>query len=551
LKKQDTGKHISLIALIVTLIMTPWLSIDSLVIPKLILLFLFSTTLIPLIASNISAFKSNKVSFSAFLITLFIVIQMALVVFTSEAPIEQQLFGRTGRGLGFLAYFSLLIVFLLSILYINSKNLFFLINCLLISGLLSSAYSIMQYFEVDFISWSTRTNGIIGTLGNPNFQSALTSIAVIPTLMIFKKGNNLKNFMGFGMLAILIFTIYICQATQGYITAILSIITYFTIFAWFRKRIIAIILFIFFGIFILIILMGMSNRGPLSYFLYKVSVQSRSEFWRTAITTISDNPFFGVGLDSFGDVSTIYKSSKDSRGINEFTDNAHNYFLEYAATGGIPLLFLHLLIVVLTFYCFIQLLNRKEKFNSGYTAIFSVWLAIQSQALISPAAIPLLLWNFIVCGSIIGLNLKDNNPKVIMEFRGFNRKPVLKIMSAVIFVFSSLLMYPFYNSDHTQLRALRNNDANLAIQSALNFPESVGKYNRVGIQFLQSGLFDQALIVGRAATNFNPRAISSWLLILANENAPLQERILAKNKILELDPYNATVRSIELTRSNP
>ena len=39
-----------------------------------------------------------------------------------------------------------------------------------ITGTLSSIYALLQFYGLDFFAWTTRTNGIIGTLGNPNFQ---------------------------------------------------------------------------------------------------------------------------------------------------------------------------------------------------------------------------------------------------------------------------------------------------------------------------------------------------------------------------------------------
>lgn len=107
----------------------------------------------------------------------------------------------------------------------------------------------------------------------------------------------------------------------------------------------------------------MLNRGPLSYFLYKYSVQSRGEMWRTAITTIKENPVFGVGLDSFGDVSLLYRDQKTANGINEFSDNAHNIFLQFSVTGGCILALIYLGIILLSLYSFFKIQKRLNRFD--------------------------------------------------------------------------------------------------------------------------------------------------------------------------------------------
>jgi O-antigen ligase len=89
------------------------------------------------------------------------------------------------------------------------------------------------------------------------------------------------------------------------------------LYFWYRHKL------IFVGIsttaftFGLIVIAGMLNIGPLASVLYKVSIQSRGEFFRSAISGAHENPLFGVGIDSFGDFSSYYKSAKDASGINE------------------------------------------------------------------------------------------------------------------------------------------------------------------------------------------------------------------------------------------
>jgi tetratricopeptide (TPR) repeat protein len=282
--------------------------------------------------------------------------------------------------------------------------------------------------------------------------------------------------------------------------------------------------------------------GPLSSFLYKPSVISRGEFFRTAITGANDNPLFGVGLDSFGDYSQLYKSAKDYAGINEFTDSAHNYFLQYAVTGGYPLVVFYLFLTLLTLASFIFFQKKLGRFDIKVAAIFSAWAGFQVQSLISPGTIPLILWGSIINGTIIGLSVLSSQDKYIQSQ---NQISLFKPFGYLLLFLGLLISYPYFNVDRLQLKSLKTQDATLALKSAQAYPESVLRYSRIGIKLLESGLPDQALEVGRAAVKFNPNAVSAWALILANGSAPIEERKKAQQEILRLDPFNDEIRSIE------
>ena len=127
-----------------------------------------------------------------------------------------------------------------------------------------------------------------------------------------------------------------------------------------------------------------------------------------------------------------------------------------------------------------------------------------------------------------------------------SNKPLIKPLSYFLLFVSLIIIYPLFKSDKASLDSLKKSDANLAIIAAQMYPESTLRYSRIGIELLKSNLPIQALEIGRAAVSFNPNALSAWALILANASAPLEERILAKEKILELDPYNEEIRALEL-----
>jgi hypothetical protein len=268
--------------------------------------------------------------------------------------------------------------------------------------------------------------------------------------------------------------------------------------------------------------------------------------WRTAIASANDNPFFGVGLDSFGDWSRFYTSASDAKGANEFIDSAHNYFLDLATFGGYPLAVTYFLIIMLSLASFLAIF-RKGEFNKEIASLFCMWIVLQAQSLISPINIVLITWSFLICGAVIGVASKVGIKGLRQEDFQFRKSDFSRLLSIFLVFFSLLITYPYFNVDRMQLDSLNNRDANLAIKSAKAFPESAVRYQRIGLELLNSGLLDQSLDIARSAVEFNPNAISGWALILANERAPLTEKIKAQTEILRLDPFNYEIRDLTLT----
>ena len=206
----------------VTLVATPNINKDSLVIPKNIILFCIALFFLPII---IKSFKGNLTDYYTKGLTILLSL---LAVFTfficlnSQAPMEQLLFGRTGRGLGFFSFFSILILTVASSIFIKKDSIKLILIGISSAGLLSSSYASLQYFGLDFFDWDTRTNGIIGTLGNPNFQSSFVAMTFVSSIIAIW---HFKYRIVFVLVVISaqIFTLFITNSTQGYIGLYASI----------------------------------------------------------------------------------------------------------------------------------------------------------------------------------------------------------------------------------------------------------------------------------------------------------------------------------------
>ncbi len=542
-KENPAYKVIIISSALTTLVMTPWFNVDALVIPKLIMLFCSALFLLPSLFINFKIFLINPVLKFLLILSILMAFHMILVLITSSAPIEQQIFGKTGRGLGFITEISLIIVLLASARYVEFSKVFLLINSIVISAIISSLYSICQKHGLDLFDWATRTNGIIGTLGNPNFQSSLAAIALVPSFVYFFKRNVKSKVVSLFLLTILFYTIYICQSTQGYLLAIFSFAISTIIFLWYRSRVIFTALCFSSAVSVALVILGTLNVGPLASTLYKYSIKSRGEFFRTALSGAKDNPVFGVGIDSFGDYSTFYKSAKDAAGVNEFTDNAHNYFLNYAVNGGFPLAVLYFTVTVLALISFFKIQKRIGKFDIRLASIFSAWVGFQAQSLVSPGTIPLMLLGSVLNGTLIGLSVSHTD---IFKNKSLLQFDLYRPLGYFLILIGMLITYPYFNVDRLQLRSVQTGDGLLGIKSALSYPESSLRYQRIGTKLLESNLGKESLEVGRAAVRFNPNSISAWALILANSTAPIDERKNALNQILRLDPYNTEIRKLEV-----
>jgi O-antigen ligase len=527
-------------AVVISLVFTP-MNFDALIIPKVALLFTLAVYVLPALIAKNKKFLSDPKLLLLLITSSAIIFQMIIVMLLSEAPFEQEFFGRTGRGLGFSTYFSVSILILCMGIFskINDSN--FIIFWLSFSGLVSSLYALTQRFGFDIFSWDSRTNGIIGTLGNPNFQSSFTAMTLIP-ILVYSFSQSTKyvaipvNFL------IFISTLYFTQSTQGYIVLSTASLVFLLLFTWYGKR-------LFFSFLIssgtlvgIVAIAGMLNKGPLAYYLYKPSVQSRGDFWRSAFNTANANPIFGTGIDSFGDSFLIYRDRQEV----EMADNAHNYFLESAATGGYPLAILHLLIIFLTLYSFISLQKKLGKFDAKLSSIFCAWIVFQMQSLISPGNITLIVWGAILSGFIIGSNIKYNNDKDSIKYTESKPKFITQTASVCLLVVGILIMFPLYKTDRDLKKGLALQNGDMVMNALTAYPESSVKYNAFTQDFLKSNLLPQALDLSRKAIKFNPNAVSAWALVFINPQAPLEERIRAREEILRLDPLNTDVLKFKL-----
>ena len=256
-------KLVIYVAVVISLVFTP-INIDALIIPKVALLFTLAMYLLPVLATDIKKFIYDSKLRFLLVISSAIIFQMIIVILLSEAPIEQEFFGRTGRGLGFATFFSVVILILCMALFSKVSDSKFIIYWLSFSGLVSSLYALTQRFGFDIFNWESKTNGIIGTLGNPNFQSSFTAMTLIP-ILVYSFSQSIKYFVIPIYLLVFISTLYFTQSTQGYVVLSAAVLIFLLLFTWYGKRLIFSLLLSSGALVGVVAIAGMLNKGPLAY----------------------------------------------------------------------------------------------------------------------------------------------------------------------------------------------------------------------------------------------------------------------------------------------
>jgi len=541
--KDLTPRLIVYVSILNSLIVTPFWNKDGMIIPKLIIMFSFSMYLLPIIIANRQLITKSKILKITVISQCLLLVHVALALIVSSAPLEQQMFGRSGRGLGLITIYSLAVVFVATAVFMQPNFESRIVSGLVLSAFLSSIYSLLQSFGIDLLKWDSKTNGVIGTLGNPNFQSAFASMALVSSLLYFWSIKK-QRFLAISMFMFFSFTIYRTQSTQGIIAGFFSAFVAFAIFWWYRNK------FLFWTTLIggssvaIFALIGMLNMGPLSSYLYKVSIQSRGDFWRAAFNTANSHPIFGVGLDSFGDYFLKYRDvTAANHSFAEYTDNAHNFFLEQASTGGYLFALINLFIVILVLFVFIKIQISSNRFNPILVSLFAPWVAFQMTTVISPGNLVNMYWNAVISGAVIGLyKFFDSSQAATSigketKLKGNSLTPIILLITGFIF------MLPVFNTDRMQLSGMKKGDANLVMKATYSYPKSTIRYSLIGRELLDSGLTQQSLEISRSGVKFNPNSAGLWALILVNPSATIEERLIAKEKILQLDPLNTEVRN--------
>ena len=543
------GMYVLLASVAVCLLVAPFNSIDPVNLPKLCLLVVLSFIAAGFTFSKVEFFKLRR-NRTILLVIGFFILQLFLVLLVDESNFSFKFYGTYGRNTGFIAYLSLSFLLLASLVSSSKILLKRYVVALIGSGATLALYGIAQSRGFDFYEFDLGIGSrTFGSFGNSNFQSAYMGItaAAALTLVLYSK---IQIYFKVSLLILTCLTIYnvSLSSEQGYFNFAVGIAAATIIYLFkSRKPILGWIAFAGSSVSVLFLLLGILKIGPLAEYVFKSSLFARWFYWRAAGKMMLDHPFFGVGMDGYGDA--YLRSRPTSFYSSEFftvSDTAHSIPLDIGSNGGFPLFIAYVSVVFYVLLSVVRILKRKTEFDVVFATIVAAWVAYQAQSLISINQLGLGVWGWSLSGLIIGYELNtrpdaiEGNPKAGPRGKASLQKiPALAVITTFIATGAGIAAaLPPYLAANKFYVALTSGDAEVIQPAAYLKPYDRARFAYVAQLLQENKLESRAIAVLRDATKIYPDSMELWRRWSTIPSASSADIVRALAEMKRLDPFN-------------
>jgi O-antigen ligase len=506
-----------------------------------------------------SRLKHNSVDLKILLLIVFFLLSQTVALAFTHVKFTG-LFGDTQRKNGYLTYLSLSIIVLYSAKFLKYLDAIKIIQIAVFSGCALAIYGTIQTLGYDFFKWENPYNSIIGTLGNPNFASALLAIfASFASLSYFIKNLGIAvRVVALPTVALSLFAIIRSESRQGLVTFLFVHLFFVSTYYLYKNQKIGIVLTLVSAGTVTLSIAGMLQRGPLSGILYKESVSVRGFYWRAAYEMFRDKPLTGVGLDNYGGAFKAFRELDYPLryGYTLTSSSAHNTTLQMFATGGFLLGISYLAILFFIFKSSIKLIRSIDSEKKILVILFTaVWVGFQAQSFISIDNIGLTIWGWLIGGVLIAL-ARENDENTITDKSNSqlqakpNSMSLVQPLLSIIFLIPILIIAVLLNRaerDTFITRTIIANESNSAIaknyaQKVIDNPLAEPFYKfKVGLTLFDFGFTKESLTLLDQLLEQDPTN-----LIYLNAKAYYQEgyndipgSIKTREMIEYNDPWNA------------
>ena len=408
--------------------LTIWTKLeDPINLPKMFVLVLFAAIILGLVIPAL--FSAHKLTSSNQKIGLGLMglFAIGLLISTLATDVKYTaIFGEFHRNNGALTLFACAGLAAASGLAFKPEDSLRPLKWVSLLGLFLSIYGILQFLGQDPVQWNNQYNPIITTLGNPNFTSGIIGISSIASLyFVFESSKTYERVVAAIALVLGLFVVVKSDSVQGIFAfacgaAILTLVK-----AWAIKRVFGVTAGISLTVIGLPVALAVFNIGPLASRLYQGTLNNRLDYWQAAINMFQAHPMLGVGIDRYGEYYREFAvQNQYAQGV--YTNNAHNVYLHFLATGGLTLFIPYLLLLAFITWLATKSLKISNKQSRVMAATYlGIWLGFLLLNIVTIDNIGVGIWSWIIGGIIIGRSalVKDSN---ILATGSKNNKKTIK-----------------------------------------------------------------------------------------------------------------------------
>ncbi len=537
--------------------------------PKMVLLVLLAAWVLGAavsvsVSSGLKSFTLGQWAVIAFVVGILLAGFLTDVKYTA-------FYGAIYRSNGAFSYLAMAVLSFGAMIYFRAMDMQIVRTVFFIVGAVMTAYGLIQISGHDPFPWVITYTPVIGTLGNPDFMSALLGICAIAMMWIFVVSPN--NWVKFSSAILLLAEIYVTKKT-GSFQGLLMIAIGFAIIAvariWQFKRVFGYLASSLAIVGAVPVLMGFANAGPLASQVYRGSLQNRFDYWHAAIGMFKAHPIAGVGLDRFRDYYAQY-APQHQVVQGQMTDNAHNVFMQLLATGGLIVILPYLFLLGVILWSAIKgILQAKSVAQLNLVGLFAIWFSLVLDSFIAIDNVGVTVWFWITGGILYAVsrealqaNGANEADKAIIR-KGKSRKPsnrgksskrpsnadtnlLAPVLSLVLVLAALVAMVPAWTSS----RDLQTFKMNSSTFDRTGYLKQLGEFGKQhsGNVHLVTMLSDLAFSLGYPplALSLSKEVLSkdarsytgNYLSAQASEaNKDFRGAIAYRVHLLTLDPWN-------------
>jgi len=522
----------------------PNFGMDPFSLPKMMLLTLVAFCFTPYALQRY--LKERRAHNSLFNLTSLLIAFMFLGAIASflvsDIARTQQFYGMWGRNTGLLTFLCLILILSQGFLFAHKGNVATLLKSLFIFSTLSAIYGVIQFLGLEPINYKNGYSPLIGFFGNPNFQSTFLGLGAISSVWfaISQVNSIYKRILLFAIPTVEIFLIYKSGSIQGIFVFVISIGTVISLYGvekaknQLKKSAVGLIVIVS-GVGVL----GLLGIGPIARYFDAASIEFRRVYWQIGIRMIQDNMLFGQGLDGYGDYFRRFRTREDEELLSgTVTNAAHNVFIDFGVSAGLPFLLAYLTLVVLA--VFLLLRNQLgHKTSLEFKVLSGLFVAFQCEMLIGINQIGLAIWGFVILGTVLGVLIRSNQFDVVTKVglrAPLKNRSRMTVSVIALGVAASAISVPPVLADHNFRSALFAADGKRVFSAGIAKPLDMNRLISTGDLMRGNGLIPESREIAKAAIQFNPDSLYTWLFLLSISDISAEEREEAVQNAKRLDP---------------